>query len=149
MTGGRNGYGAKLTNVFSKKFSSEMGDATRGKLFKQQFSWNLSEISTPEVTEYSRDMLDYTSVSFVPDLKRFGMKTLSDDIVALFSKRVLDIAGTTAPSVRVFLNGKRLDSAKNFKQLAEQYLGPELTERCVHERVNDRWEVVVAPSPDS
>ena len=51
VTGGRNGFGAKLTNVFSKKFYIEMGDATRGKLYKQQFSSNLSEKSTPEITE--------------------------------------------------------------------------------------------------
>jgi DNA topoisomerase-2 len=33
VTGGRNGFGAKLTNVFSKKFTITTADSKRGKLF--------------------------------------------------------------------------------------------------------------------
>ena len=44
---------------------------------------------------------DYTKVSFRPDLAKFGMSALSDDIVALFTKRVFDMAGVTQPDVRV------------------------------------------------
>lgn len=31
VTGGRNGYGAKLTNIFSKEFTVECGDGERKK----------------------------------------------------------------------------------------------------------------------
>jgi DNA topoisomerase-2 len=31
ITGGRNGYGAKLTNIFSKKFTVESADSKTGK----------------------------------------------------------------------------------------------------------------------
>lgn len=34
-TGGRNGYGAKLTNIFSKEFIVETADESNGKIFKQ------------------------------------------------------------------------------------------------------------------
>ena len=34
-TGGRNGYGAKLTNIFSKKFTVETSSREYGKRFKQ------------------------------------------------------------------------------------------------------------------
>ena len=34
VTGGRNGFGAKLTNIFSKKFEIECADSKRGKLYK-------------------------------------------------------------------------------------------------------------------
>lgn len=35
VTGGRNGYGAKLCNVFSSKFIVETGNKREGKAFKQ------------------------------------------------------------------------------------------------------------------
>jgi len=34
-TGGRNGYGAKLTNIYSSKFTVETNDTQSGKFFKQ------------------------------------------------------------------------------------------------------------------
>merc|ERR1719329_1160410 len=41
VTGGRNGYGAKLTNVFSTKFIVETADKASGKKFKQEWSGNM------------------------------------------------------------------------------------------------------------
>jgi DNA topoisomerase-2 len=35
ITGGRNGYGAKLCNIFSKMFTVETADSDSGKKFKQ------------------------------------------------------------------------------------------------------------------
>ena len=35
-TGGRNGYGAKLANIFSTKFEVEIGDSNNKKKFKQK-----------------------------------------------------------------------------------------------------------------
>ena len=34
VTGGRNGFGAKLTNIFSKKFDIECADVSHKKLYK-------------------------------------------------------------------------------------------------------------------
>ncbi len=38
VVGGRNGYGAKLCNIFSTQFIVETNDAQRGKQFKQVIS---------------------------------------------------------------------------------------------------------------
>ena len=40
-TGGRNGYGAKLANIFSKKFILETGDSKANKYYKQVFTNNM------------------------------------------------------------------------------------------------------------
>ena len=40
-TGGRNGYGAKLTNIFSKSFSIETADRRSGKKFKCTWKENM------------------------------------------------------------------------------------------------------------
>jgi DNA topoisomerase-2 len=77
VTGGRNGFGAKLTNIFSKKFSIEVADTKRQKLYRQEFSNNLSLVGSPNISKYDGDY-DYTEVTFEPDLKKFGMKTLDD-----------------------------------------------------------------------
>ena len=41
MTGGRNGYGAKLTNLFSKKFKVECADSKNKKKITIQWKNNM------------------------------------------------------------------------------------------------------------
>ena len=71
VTGGRNGFGAKLTNIFSKKFTVTTADSQRKKKYTQVFKNNLSEICPPKIDAYSGDSYDFTEVAFEPDLKRF------------------------------------------------------------------------------
>lgn len=47
VTGGRNGLGAKLANIFSTEFTVETLDSERGKLFKQTWKDNLSDHGEP------------------------------------------------------------------------------------------------------
>jgi len=86
VTGGRNGYGAKLTNIFSKKFIVETADSKNKKRFKMTWENNMSQCSPPEIKEYNEE--DFTCITFKPDLKRFGLKELDDDMIALMRKRV-------------------------------------------------------------
>lgn len=44
---------------------------------------------------------NWTSVSFCPDLAKFGMEELEDDTVALMRKRVYDLAGVLGKGVKV------------------------------------------------
>ena len=119
-TGGRNGYGAKLTNVFSTFFSVETVDGERGLKFYQEFTNNLSSRSTPKITKLkAENPFTYTKITFQPDLAKFKLKTLTDDMVALMSKRVIDIAGVTS-KVKVYLNDKKVD-VNNFKKYISQY----------------------------
>lgn len=60
VTGGRNGYGAKLTNIFSKKFFVETADSSHKKIYKQEFKNNLSQICEPTISDYPSDAFDYT-----------------------------------------------------------------------------------------
>jgi len=46
VTGGRNGFGAKLTNIFSTKFIVET--AGKGKIYRQQWNSNMSRKFKPE-----------------------------------------------------------------------------------------------------
>jgi DNA topoisomerase II len=82
-TGGRNGYGAKLTNIFSKNFSIETADSSHRKKFKQSYSNNMTKRSEPKIEDFEDTALDYTIVSFEPDFSKFDVKGLTDDIVSL------------------------------------------------------------------
>ena len=72
------------------------------------------------------------------------MQELDDDIVALFTKRVYDMAGVTDKSVRVYLNGTRL-AVNDFQSYIKLYHNDEESE-IMYERVNERWEVGIAVS---
>jgi DNA topoisomerase-2 len=117
-TGGRNGYGAKLANIFSTEFVLETADSSRGLKFKQVFKNNMSEKSKPEIKKYTGT--DFTCVTFKPDLARFKMDFMDDDTVALLCKRVYDIAGTnTAAGAKlgVYLNGTKVN-INSFQQVS-------------------------------
>uniref|UniRef100_A0A914XMA9 DNA topoisomerase 2 n=1 Tax=Plectus sambesii TaxID=2011161 RepID=A0A914XMA9_9BILA len=146
-TGGRNGFGAKLCNIFSTKFTVETSCKEYKKAFKQTWQNNMQKAGEAKVTEAAGD--DYTKVTFQPDLAKFHMTELDDDIVGLMSRRAYDIAGTSR-GLKVFLNGKRLP-VTGFKAYVEQYLKDKTDDngeplKFAYEQVSDRWEVAVTVS---
>ena len=142
VVGGRNGYGAKLTNIFSTRFCIETVDSKSGKKYSQTWSDNMAHVSKPKIYSAGKRK-DFTRVTFRPDFAKFGLTGFTPDIRALLHKRVYDIAGTTPADVRVHLNGARLN-IKNFNQ----YCGLYVDRPLVHEIINDRWEICVTMSPD-
>lgn len=142
-TGGRNGYGAKLANVFSKRFIVETADSDNMKKFVMEWKENMSSYSEPKISNLSKKE-DYTCVTFYPDLKRFGMERLDKDIVDLLTKRVYDLAGVTDKKVKVFLNDIEI-KVKNFQDYMSLYINdPSLPK--LFEVANDRWEIGVSIS---
>ncbi|BFZ22006.1 hypothetical protein BsWGS_25045 [Bradybaena similaris] len=147
VTGGRNGYGAKLCNIFSKKFIVETSSNEYKKAFKQTWTDNMSKTKEPTITDAKET--DFTSVTFYPDLEKFRMDKLNEDVVALFTRRAYDIAASSK-GVKVFLNGKRLP-VKGFRDYIDLHLKDKTDDagaplKVVHEVINDRWEVAVAQS---
>ena len=74
-TGGRNGFGAKLANIFSTEFTIECVDTVNKLRYVQTFTDNMGTKGKAEVTKLkAADKADYTQITFKPDLKRFKMK---------------------------------------------------------------------------
>ena len=144
ITGGKNGYGAKLANIFSKEFIIETVDADRKLKYIQKFEKNMNIKGTPLITPSNEK--PYTVIHFKPDLDRFGIEKLDDDTIQLMKKRVLDITACTNKNVSVFLNDKKVE-CKTLEKYVNYYLDDD-TER-VYEEVSDRWEVVIAVNPDT
>ncbi|KAL3233710.1 DNA topoisomerase 2 [Nakaseomyces bracarensis] len=159
VTGGRNGYGAKLCNIFSNEFILETADPRSGHKYIQKWENNMSVCHPPKITSYKKGP-SYTKVSFKPDLSRFGMETLDSDILGVMRRRVYDINGSVR-DINVYLNGKAL-KIRNFKNYVELYLKslekmrkmdsgeadttPSNIPTILYERVSDRWEVAFAVS---
>ncbi|RAO66442.1 uncharacterized protein BHQ10_002454 [Talaromyces amestolkiae] len=141
VTGGRNGFGAKLCNVFSKEFSVETVDSRQGKKYVQTWTDNMSKVGKAKITSAKGD--DYTKVTFKPDYTKFGMEGMDDDFEALVKRRVYDLAGTAKVAVK--LNGSRIP-VRNFKKYMEMYTKAIKKERG-EEAANDKSEIVTA-SPD-
>lgn len=141
FAGGRNGYGAKLCNIFSTKFTVETSCKEYGKHFKQSWADNMGKAGEPKIGPAKGD--DFTCITFQvgalfiaapnnalrlnclvynlkkrkypwcyfslqPDLKRFGMEVLEEDICKVFKRRAYDVAASVK-GIKVFLNGEKLN----------------------------------------
>lgn len=137
ISGGRNGFGAKLANIFSRRFVLETVDASRKKLYKQEFASNMSVVSPPEIMACKKK--PYTSITLWPDFPRFAMDGFTPEFQGILRRRVYDIACTAPPGCKVYLNG-----AKVGVDCIPKYMGALLDiekKRCVFEDVNERWKV--------
>ncbi|XP_070782895.1 DNA topoisomerase 2-alpha isoform X2 [Enoplosus armatus] len=147
VTGGRNGYGAKLCNIFSMKFTVETSCKESRKTFKQTWYDNMGRTGDANLRPFDGE--EYTCITFRPDLAKFKMSILDKDTVALMTRRAYDIAGASK-GVRVFFNGKRLPIT-GFRSYVDMYVKDKVDEigntlTVIHEIVNDRWEVCLTMS---
>ncbi|KAJ7226116.1 DNA topoisomerase II, partial [Mycena pura] len=158
LTGGRNGFGAKLANAYSHEFTVETADEKSKQKYKQTWTENMSKRGKAKITANAKGE-EWTRISFRPDLKRFGMDKIDEDTASLLRKRVYDMAGTVK-DVKVFYNGKRITNVKNFKQYVELYLSStadagdsaavaQAKSSLIYEKVNNRWEIGFAVSDGS
>ena len=152
-TGGRNGYGAKLANIFSTEFIVECCDAENGVIFTQVFRDNMHKKEEPKLkkcTASQKKKGDYTKITFKPDLQRFRMTHLDADTIGLLSKRAYDIAGSMAnkegKKLSVYLNGNKVP-VKDFKSYLALFDG--ITPPSAFETIGDRWEIGVGVSDGS
>jgi DNA topoisomerase-2 len=148
VVGGSIGIGSKAVFIWSTYSKIETVDHIRGLKYEQEFHQNLEKVDTPKVTKCK--LKPYTSVSFIPDYKRFGLKSgLTADIISLLKKRVYDIAAVTDHSVKkikIDYNGKTIP-VKNFQNYIDLYIGSKTETPRIYENQNERWEYAVALSP--
>jgi DNA gyrase/topoisomerase IV subunit B len=132
LTIGMNGFGAYLTNVFSKTFKAETADGSNkltldcaDNLSKHEFSIRKSDQR-------------FTRVYFEPDFSRFEVKSLDYDHQLMIKQRLCFLS-LTYPQITFFLNGKKIsfDSSKQFLSLFHSNL--EFIE-------SEGWLVAVFPS---
>jgi len=143
-TGGRNGYGAKLTNAYSTEFIVEIHDLKNNKYFKQIYKNNMTSKSTP-IIEDKDYKVGLVKITFIPDFKKFKVKELSDDMINLFKKRVYDISATTHTKINIFLDGKKINE-DNLNKYISLYYNNE--DNIIYDKINNNWEIGIIYKPD-
>lgn len=113
IVGGKNGYGAKLTNIFSSEFTVETVDHRAGKKYTQTWTSNMSIVGKPRVKACTSK--PYTEIAYTPDLSRFNWAggtvpdVIPEDMLAVIATRVVDAAACAGKDCRVTLNGVALN----------------------------------------
>ena len=157
LTGGRHGYGAKLANIFSRRFTVETSDGKQ--TYRQTWHDNMRRADPPIIsTLEDKEKKDgsYTLIEFEPDLQRLNQTDESDSIADgdynYMCRRAVDIAGCGGnKSFSVFLNGRDV-SLRNFGEYCQLYqnrVGTDTDDndsKVVYQRVNTRWKVAVGKS---
>lgn len=143
VVGGKNGVGAKLTNIFSKEFKVETVDHRHSKVYSQKWHENMKNRDTPSVKASSK--APYTKITFLPDYVRFGLPGMTNDMFELLRKRTMDACACTDSIVSVYFNDEKIPY-KTFESYVDLYLGPKDQHPRVYEACNDRWEVVATYS---
>ena len=147
IVGGKNGFGIKLVYIWSTEGSIETVDSITqdGLKYYQEFKNNLDIIETPKISKCKKK--PYTKITFKPDYKRLGIDNLNTEMLNLFKRRIYDVAAITDKSVKVKFNSELLP-IRQFSQYVDLYLGSKNEVKRYHEEANERWEYVLALSPN-
>ena len=146
VVGGKNGYGAKLTNIHSLEFTVRTCD--RKSLYEQTFRTNMSDVGAPAIRKVTgAHAKPFTEIRSVPDLARFfgpGATEIPADMRDVLRTRVVQAAALVASRGCVVLmafGDEKLSavSVPSFEALARLFTHDSPT---FYERTDPRWEVV-------
>jgi len=146
VVGGTNGYGSKLTNIFSSVFRIETADTTNKKMYTQEWTNNMKNCGKPIIKKFAKTK-GYTKITFVPDYKLFKMENMTEDVYKLFERRTYDCTATTKDKIKVYFNNKLLN-IKNFDKYADLYFSDD-TKRTHEISPDGRWSIIVSTTNHS
>jgi len=146
---GKNGVGAKVCNVFSLMFQVEGYDPEHNRYFHQVWRNNMKEASPALVEENKKEKSGYTKVSYIPDFARFGLKGYTNDLIALYTKYVIDAAMLTRK--KVYLNGEllQINNLLEYSKLYEKEKEKNEDEEEDEEEEKKKDEVLIVKTDSS
>jgi len=144
LVGGTNGYGAKITNIFSKQFIIETVDSSRKLKFTQTYRENMTIEEPPLIESYNK--VPYTKIKYLPDYERFGINDFKIiDDWELLARRVYDSSACTDKTCISYLNGEKI-AVKTFEDYVNLYIGNKRDTKRIYYAPNERWEVILCLS---
>lgn len=114
IVAGVNGYGSKLTNIFSTEFKVSSSDGKNE--FNQIFSNNMRNRTKPLVKKSTKK---FTEISYIPDYEKFGLTNIDSNHYKMIEKRVYDLAGCNT-NVKIYFNGELIEF-KSFDDYIKLY----------------------------
>lgn len=136
IVGGKNGYGAKLANIFSKSFTVETRDPKNGLKYSQTWSNHMSTFTKPSVTK-DKASKGFVRISFQPDLSRFTALNL-EDMMRVLHTRAIELSALAGKDVKVSWNGTVIPT-NTFEKFTQLFVKDQAS--IAYEKCGDRWEV--------
>jgi DNA topoisomerase-2 len=136
IVGGKNGYGAKLTNIFSHEFSIETRSPRHGMKYSQTWKDHMLKCSKPSLHK-DKGVKGFVKITYTPDLSRFiGLDI--DSMLAVLHTRAIEISALAGKEVKVSWNGETI-TTNTFEKYVKLFVKDEAA--LAYERCSDRWEV--------
>jgi len=138
---GRNGFGSKITNIFSKHYKVIVQDTNSKRRFTgiwkdNMFKDNLEKKPEIEIVEDDDINTAFVSIEWVLDFERFKMKQYSVEDLALFARFTVDFS-FSCKIITVF-NGVEMDY-RNIYDFAKLFFEEEVIEKSV---IKYHWDKV-------
>jgi DNA topoisomerase II len=132
IVGGKNGYGAKLTNIFSRVFKVET--RSKGQKYSQTWSKNMSVAEKASVKKDTAK--GFVRITYEPELSRFpGLNV--DDMLSVLKTRVVELAAMAGKDVKITYNGWTV-ATNTFEKFVKLFVKDDTV---AYERCGERWEV--------
>jgi DNA topoisomerase II len=142
IVGGKNGYGAKLTNILSKLFTIDIRCPASAKQYTQSWYDNMTKVEKPSIKK-STSSKGHVKITFIPDRKLFSgafqQSGISDDMLAVLHTRVIELAALVGKDVKVSWNGAVVAS-NTFEKFIKLFLRDGMT-GFAYEECGPRWEI--------
>ena len=137
IVGGKNGYGAKLVNVFSHEFKVEVrSTAGEGQKYTQVWTNHMSVCAKPSIKKDKGK--GFVRVTYTPDLTRFvGFD--KDAMINVLKTRTVELAGLCGKEVKITWNGVAVTS-NTFEKFVKLFLR-DGSANLVYEACGPRWEI--------
>jgi DNA topoisomerase-2 len=144
IVGGKNGYGAKLVNVFSHEFKLEVRspapagkDPGEGQKYTQVWTNHMSVCGKPSIKKDKGK--GFVRVTYTPDLSRFvGFN--KETMMNVLKTRTYELAGLCGKDVKVSWNGTNVAS-NTFEKFVKLFLREGSTSSLAYEACGTRWEI--------
>jgi DNA topoisomerase-2 len=136
IVGGKNGYGAKLTNIFSHSFSVETRSPKHELRYSQTWTNHMATAGKASVVK-DKAQKGYVRISYTPDLNRFQGLNI-DDMISVLETRAMEIAALAGKGVKVSWNGTHV-ATDTFEKFVRLFVRDHAT--VAYERCSERWEV--------
>lgn len=138
IVGGKNGYGSKVSNIFSRSFTVTTRSPKHAKKYMQTWSENMSKVGKPSIVA-DKGSSGFVSVKYEPDISRFAGLDL-DAMLSVLHTRTVELAALAGKDVKVRWNGEVI-ATNTFEKFVRLFLKDEGTHGVVYEACGPRWEV--------
>ena len=136
IVGGKNGYGAKLVNVFSHEFNLEVRSTKAEQKYTQTWTDHMSVCGKPSIKKDKGK--GFVRVTYTPDLTRFvGFD--KETMINVLKTRTYELAGLCGKEVKITWNGTAIAS-NTFEKFVKLFLR-EGSGNLVYEPCGNRWEI--------